>query len=77
MVILLILMSDSANLRSVFWYPTFTMNKNIKNLIVIAAMILLSKESVFSQSVQTSRKYRVIAYKAGNPQITGFELLRK
>ena len=46
------------------------MNKKIKHLIILAVLILINKESVFSQSVQTSRKYRVIAYKAGNPAIT-------
>lgn len=63
-------MNDSAILRSVFWYHSFAMNKKIKYLIVYAALILLSKEAAFSQSVQSSRKYRVIAYKAGSPEIT-------
>ena len=46
------------------------MEKNIKLLIVYAILILLSKENAFSQNVQFSRKYRVIAYKAGNSAIT-------
>ena len=63
-------MNDSAILGSVFWYPTFAMNKKIKYLIMSAGLLLLGKETVFSQSVQASRKYRVIAYKQGNPEIT-------
>ena len=35
-----------------------------------SALILLCKDQAFSQSVQASRKYRVIAYKAGSPEIT-------
>ncbi|MEO5571062.1 MAG: gliding motility-associated C-terminal domain-containing protein [Bacteroidia bacterium] len=46
------------------------MNKKIKLLIVYAALILLGKECAFSQNVQASRKYRIIAYKAGSPEIT-------
>ncbi|MEP7169311.1 MAG: gliding motility-associated C-terminal domain-containing protein [Bacteroidota bacterium] len=46
------------------------MNKKIKYLIIYAALILLGKETAFSQNVQSSRKYRVIAYKAGSPEIT-------
>jgi gliding motility-associated-like protein len=63
-------MSDSAILGSVFWYPTFAMNKKIKYLVICAGLLLLGKETAFSQSVQSSRKYRVIAYKQGNPEIT-------
>src|SRR6185436_2984842 len=63
-------MNDPVILGSLFWYPTFIMNRKIKLLIVLTVLILVGKESAFSQSVQSSRKHRVIAYKAGNPEIT-------
>jgi gliding motility-associated-like protein len=44
--------------------------RKIKYLIVYVVLILLGKESAFSQSVQATRKYRVIAYKAGSSGIT-------
>lgn len=46
------------------------MKRIIKSALIYTALILVSNETVFSQNVQYSRKYRVIAYKVGNPGIS-------
>jgi gliding motility-associated-like protein len=46
------------------------MKRYFKFSVVFALVAILGKENAFSQNVQNTRTYRVIAYKAGNPGIT-------
>lgn len=46
------------------------MKRFIRLATVYLVIILLGKEQAYSQNVQYSRKYRVIAYKVGNPGIS-------
>ena len=46
------------------------MKRYFKISILFALLAILSNDKAFSQNVQNTRTYRVIAYKAGNPSIT-------